>query len=400
MPTAAALHPTSPNLMQQQQQQQQAYPPVAPKPQLRRAVYVHVSDLLSAYNIDHARLEEELLRVKQNKSAAATVPSSESSSTGGGSTLGVPTELDTNPNPKKLQPPRGGFNLCVLVGNVDLVVDKHRVDGSRGKHIRLAVTKWGKITPYPDHVASTPVPPSKMNEDRFFSLIDLSVVAMDVAPAEYQPSHHPHHHSGGYNPNAMAENEGYGGSRGGGRSGGGTGRNKPGRSKQQQQQQPPPQVQQAPALQPYPGDVPYGDVMRYPGGLHGYGYVENMDGYGGYRSRQPAETAHMMLQQQYAMHQRQIHQMYHRPPHEQPQQPQPSPSYDGSFVGSAGGAPRNDMFFMPANVFPPPQQQGTVDRGGTSTPHSFPASPTPHAFPASPKMNPRATTFDPSGKSG
>mgnify|MGYP005862319895 CR=1 FL=1 len=112
MPTAVTLHPTSPNVMQQHQQQ--AYPPVAPKPQLRRAVYVHVSDLLSAYNIDHAKLEEELLRVKQNKTAAAVPSSSETSSKGGGSsTLGVPTELDTNPNPKKLQPPRGGFNLCV-----------------------------------------------------------------------------------------------------------------------------------------------------------------------------------------------------------------------------------------------------------------------------------------------
>ena len=26
----------------------------------------------------------------------------------------------------------------------------------QGKHIRLAVTKWGKLSPYPDNVASTP----------------------------------------------------------------------------------------------------------------------------------------------------------------------------------------------------------------------------------------------------
>ena len=109
MPTVA-LHPTPPsNLMHQQQQHPSLGPP---KPQLRRAVYVHVSDLLSAYNIDHAKLEEELQRVKQNKNVAAVAPSSESSSAGS-STLTVPTELDTNPNPKKLQPPRGGFNLCV-----------------------------------------------------------------------------------------------------------------------------------------------------------------------------------------------------------------------------------------------------------------------------------------------
>lgn len=82
-------------------------PPV--KPQLRRAVYVHVSDLLSAYNIDHAKLEEELSRVKRLREAPNVAAADSASSSLGG----VPTELDTNPNPKKLQPPRGGFNLCV-----------------------------------------------------------------------------------------------------------------------------------------------------------------------------------------------------------------------------------------------------------------------------------------------
>ena len=81
-----------------------AQPPVV-KPQLRRAVYVHVSDLLSAYNIDHTKLEEELQRVKKAQQASSSEPAP----------LGVPTELDTNPNPKKLQPPRGGFNLCAYV---------------------------------------------------------------------------------------------------------------------------------------------------------------------------------------------------------------------------------------------------------------------------------------------
>lgn len=80
--------------------------PSKPQP-LRRAVYVHVSDLLSAYNIDHAKLEEELQRVKQGQTSAAA--------SGAGASGGVPTELDTNSNPKKLQPPRGGFNLCVYV---------------------------------------------------------------------------------------------------------------------------------------------------------------------------------------------------------------------------------------------------------------------------------------------
>jgi len=137
---------------------------------------------------------------------------------------------------KRLQAPRGGFNLCVLVGDINLVVDKRRVDQSRvrlaeveigdetgavslrardeqidllerirskgkpravvlrnctlelyqGKHIRLAVTKWGKLTEYPDNVASTPGPPPTMNLDRNFSFIDLSLVASEIA--EKDPS--------------------------------------------------------------------------------------------------------------------------------------------------------------------------------------------------------------------
>ena len=116
-----------------------------------------------------------------------------------------------------------------LVGKVTLVVDKKRVDQSRvrlaevevgdetgivslrarddqidlleevsgrngaivlrnctlelyqGKHIRLAITKWGKLSLYPDNVVSTPPPPSKMNLDRDYSSIDLSVVASEMA---------------------------------------------------------------------------------------------------------------------------------------------------------------------------------------------------------------------------
>jgi len=122
-----------------------------------------------------------------------------------------------------------------LVGNVKVVVDKLRVDKSRvrlaevevgdetgivslrarddqiealqevsarkgavvlrncsvelfqGKHIRIAVTKWGKLTPYPDNIPSTPPPPTKMNRERNFSSIDLSLVAselMEMSPSE------------------------------------------------------------------------------------------------------------------------------------------------------------------------------------------------------------------------
>lgn len=86
----------NPTQHQQQHQQQPARPP------LRRAVYVHVSDLTSAYNIDHKKLEQELARVQSRKvDAAASHPSQ----TDEVSVVSVPQ--------KRLQPPRGGYNLCV-----------------------------------------------------------------------------------------------------------------------------------------------------------------------------------------------------------------------------------------------------------------------------------------------
>ena len=71
---------------------------------LRRAVYVHISDLTSAYDIDHQKLEEELSRVRAKSSAPSSVPAAAS-----------PEDLDTASSypQKRLQPPRGGYNLCV-----------------------------------------------------------------------------------------------------------------------------------------------------------------------------------------------------------------------------------------------------------------------------------------------
>lgn len=136
-PTSAAA------MMQTQQQQEQEQQ----QSQLRRAVYVHVSDLTSSYNIDNALLEEQLAKVnamrEEKSKTTTTLPSSNSNNTtadstssfsdsgggGGGGhgtnnnagnsrfasrTAGVPTELDTSINSqKRLQPPRGGYNLCV-----------------------------------------------------------------------------------------------------------------------------------------------------------------------------------------------------------------------------------------------------------------------------------------------
>jgi hypothetical protein len=89
------------------------------RPVLRRATYVHVSDLTSAYNIDHARLEQEqLTRVKvepealsaSTKTSDITVETAVDAS--GGASADVDTALASAP-PKRLQPPRGGYNLWV-----------------------------------------------------------------------------------------------------------------------------------------------------------------------------------------------------------------------------------------------------------------------------------------------
>lgn len=77
--------------------------PSAPT-QLRRATYVHVSDLTGVYDIDHAKLEAELARVKID---------SESPNENANAFSGVPTDVETGTSQKRLQPPRAGFNLCV-----------------------------------------------------------------------------------------------------------------------------------------------------------------------------------------------------------------------------------------------------------------------------------------------
>lgn len=81
--------------------------PNQPRIQLRRAVYVHVSDLTSAYNIDHVKLEEELTRVNEELHNLEQENLVVRSNLGG-----VPTELDTSYK-KRLQPPRGGNNMVV-----------------------------------------------------------------------------------------------------------------------------------------------------------------------------------------------------------------------------------------------------------------------------------------------
>jgi hypothetical protein len=85
------------------------------RPDLRRATYIHISDLTSAYNIDHARLEQELARVKIESEAASnrsTVGTENEHDPSGSSVSDVDATVITLPQ-KRLQPPRGGYNLCV-----------------------------------------------------------------------------------------------------------------------------------------------------------------------------------------------------------------------------------------------------------------------------------------------
>lgn len=340
-----SVHPDA--TMQPKLQQQ------APRPPLRRAVYIHVSDLTSAYNIDHKRLEQELARVKV---CIDTSPSTKSSPP-----LTDEASVTSMPQ-KRLSPPRSGFNLCVLVGKVNIVVDKLRVDRSRvrlaevevgdetgtvslrardeqidileevsqvsgavilrnctlelfqGKHIRLAVTKWGKMSVFPDDVASTPPPPSKVNRERNFSLIDLSIVASEMV--ENQPPE-----GGHLGPNREIPTEHSRGAQ-----------NRP-PFQLPQYQRPQPQrrsprdrrqsrpgrgVGANPLVVPFPQTAPSNQMRAYPH-LPGYCYGESMDmqhySYGASRpnqeSMQPTAQQFLQLQQQqYEMQRRQMQQMH------------------------------------------------------------------------------------------
>ena len=73
-----------------------------------------MSDLTSAYNIDHARLEQELARVKVSRDAStqASAPSVSEADEEATQSSDLDAALVNIPQ-KRLQPPRGGYNLCV-----------------------------------------------------------------------------------------------------------------------------------------------------------------------------------------------------------------------------------------------------------------------------------------------
>lgn len=434
-------------------------PPQDARPVLRRATYVHVSDLTNAYNIDHAMLEQELARVKAERELGTDTEPPKAIDLEDESTAAV-SELDpassTN-SQKRLQPPRGGYNLCVLVGKVTLVVDKKRVDQSRvrlaeveigdetgtvslrardeqidlleevsrcsgavvlrnctlelyqGKHIRLAVTKWGKLSVYPDKVASTPTSPSKMNTDRNFSAIDLSVVASEMADVQPEtpyggrqakqsdtsdPGARPSHSKPGnqsYQKQQQPQSTGKKGGRDRRQSKG-----KQGASGHTSHPQyiPPSGDRASGASQPSP--------MRYTT-LHPYPvYDQGMDlrQYHNPRPQDslmaPASTQHWMMQRQYEMQQHQLHHMYHgqqerhragmSPSHHQVQ-PQnvmlqpgvPPGSFDtGDYHLSSYGSTTSSPILIP---MPMPGSHGTSNvnpRGHSADPRQSDSSSTAH----------------------
>jgi hypothetical protein len=274
------------------------------------------------------------------------------------------------------------MHIFRLVGKVNLVVDKRRVDGSRvrlaeveigdetgtvslrardeqidvleevskrsgavvlrnctlelyqGKHIRLAITKWGKLCTYPDVVASTPPPPSKMNFDRNFSLIDLSVVASEMVDSRqldsgYRGSKQPDSSEGG----GGGGGRGMSGSKQGGpthrqhqqyqhsqsstRRGSRGGDRRQSRGKQMGGSSGSPQshyggessLQAQPSQMQYPGmsgfsAAPYDQAMDVRQYSYQHGLQQEV------LSHQ-ASAQQMLLQQQYEMQQRQLQQMYH-----------------------------------------------------------------------------------------
>jgi len=248
--------------------------PTVPTMPLRRAVYVRVADLVRSFDIDADKLRTEMAKLddadhddispEQAKSSAdqdgedpaVNVSTNEKDEREieedvatvaerslAGMSLGDATKLPPGEAqcPQKsfqqrLLPPSGGYNLCLLVGKVNVVVDKLRVDRSRvrlaevevgdetgtvslrarddqidaleeiskrsgavvlrncimelyqGKHLRLAVTKWGKLSSYPDQVASTPQPPLQINKELKYSAVDLNLVVGEVKSRSLEDS--------------------------------------------------------------------------------------------------------------------------------------------------------------------------------------------------------------------
>lgn len=222
----------------------------------------------------------------------------------------------------------------------------------QGKHIRLAVTKWGKLTVYPDDVKSTPPPPSKMNSERNFSLIDLSIVASEMV--EVSPIDAPAYASS--RPPKVSEPSEMSGMTGTIPSGGKPSASKVGqptyKSQHHQQQSPlsrkgstksserrqsrekgphaaKPMTLEYGEIKPdsrpsQPSHIVYHAVPAYTGyeprvDMRQYQYSHHTA-----RQSEAISAQQIMMQQQFEMQQRQLHHLYSHQPHERHHQHRPT----------------------------------------------------------------------------
>jgi hypothetical protein len=191
----------------------------------------------------------------------------------------------------------------------------------QGKHIRLAITKWGKLATYPDSVASTPAPPSKMNRDRNFSKIDLSVVASEMVIDTSDMSYSNRGGTTWKAPDTIESSTKMNSS-------------KSGSSTQKQQQNQQVQNLSSPkrtgrsndrrssrgkSQGQYTGKPVQGAHIAHPQahyhGMHGYGRYDPSYGYPRQTTMTPASAQQMIYQQQYELQQRHFHQMYQQGQH-------------------------------------------------------------------------------------
>lgn len=331
------------------------------------------------------------------------------------------------------------------MGKVRIVVDKNRVDGSRvrlaevevgdetgtvslrarddqidvlqeiadrsgavvlrnctlelyqGKHIRLAVTKWGKLSAYPDQVPSTPPPPSKINRDRNFSMINLSLVASELTFSQHPQTDSPFLDVELAPPQGSASLAGRSFQ---------SSQSRRGRRPSRGRPSPSPNM----PVHPYPDSSAPNTMRPYPGnnmqrGFPG-GFVAENIGVPQYYSARPQESslpsAHQQQQlmfqhQQYAMQRQMQHQYHGSPPLESPQrhmQPQPPfqvptvPAFNTNF------RPGSKISFPPSPM-PGPHPMAMPIHGAASPSANQQQSNRAHSPQSPGKMNPQAATFDP-----
>jgi hypothetical protein len=261
----------------------------------------------------------------------------------------------------------------------------------QGKHIRLAITKWGKLSPYPDQVPSTPPPPSKINRDRNFSKINISLVASEMPSSQQQPPADQQFNDADLTSQQGSPNRSFQ-----------TNQSRRGRRPSRGKSNLGPPV----PAHSYPENMP--NAMRpYQGGNMQHGYhvfvAENAGVRPYYTPRRqdsnrpsgpPQQQQQLMFQQhQYNLQQQRQMQMYHgnAPHNHQVRSMQQTPpmhvsgippttSFDTSYSGSEippAPMPGSHPFMMPISN----------DANAASGLHNRPDSPN--------KMNPQAATFDP-----